>query len=230
VSATLAQSSWDRRHGVGRSGGENATAVSTEFTDAEIEIIKNKWRDTHPRIKSLWYALKNAIERAVQNKKPDKPERVRVGCPIEIWCDDAPALYIKLPSGRVLTYPKARYTYMAGGLRGVVSQGEEGDQEGVVFMDNASGAWRLTRMYGGLATENIVQAIARDLLAEAMLRIDAAGYKIITHVHDECVIEVPIKDAERVKPIFTELMMQSPSWAEGLPIVVNSWVNKRYTK
>ena len=202
--------------------------LSTNFTDKEIEVIRDKWRETHPRVKSFWYASKNAIECAVQSENELK--RIRKGCAIEIWCDEAPALHILLPSGRCLIYPKSRFTYISPGNRSIVNQGEEGDPKGVVFMDNASGAWRPTRMYGGLATENIVQAIARDLLAEAMLRIDAAGYKIITHVHDECVIEVPIKDAERIKPIFTELMMQSPSWAEGLPIVVNSWVNRRYTK
>jgi DNA polymerase len=230
--ATAAEAQWREAHRSGRGAGEVLAefkgSAETSFTDEQIEEIKNKWREAHPRIKSFWYAAKKAIETAVQHK--NEVRGIRQGCPIEIWCDNGPVLQIKLPSGRCLTYPHARYTYTKYDRFGAVDQGEDGDPEGVVFMDNSAGAWRLTRMYGGLATENIVQGIARDLLAEAMLRIDAAGYRIVTHVHDECVIEVPIKDAKRAEKHFTELMMQSPDWAGDLPIRVNSWCGPRYTK
>lgn len=79
--------------------------------------------------------------------------------------------------------------------------------------------------------ENIVQGIARDLLAEAMVRVEDEGFVICLHVHDECIIEVPEKKlTRRLVKRFAELMMTLPPWAEGLPVVVKPWVNDRYTK
>ena len=82
--------------------------------------------------------------------------------------------------------------------------------------------------YGGLWTENIVQAIARDLLVEAMLRIEAAGYPIVLHVHDEIVCEVPIGFGSTEE--FTRLMTRKPAWALELPIAASAWTGPRYCK
>ena len=82
--------------------------------------------------------------------------------------------------------------------------------------------------YGGLWTENIVSGIARDLLAEAMLRIEAAGYPIALHVHDEIVCEVPEGFGSTEE--FTRLMIQPPSWALTLPIAASAWIGARYAK
>jgi DNA polymerase bacteriophage-type len=216
--------------GFGFQGGVKAYrkfAPDTEFSDEEIDDIKNKWRRKHPRIVNLWHQLNSAMYRAV--RRPGEVQTV-LGR-IEIVCDDQPVLWMTLPSGRRLSYPHARIARTYQPHPGVIVESTTGwGQEGVVFMDNTSGKWQLTRMYGGLATENAVQAIARDLLRDAMLRVDAAGYEIVTHVHDECVIEVPIKQAEKIKPKFTKLMMQSADWADGLPVVVNAWINPRYLK
>jgi DNA polymerase bacteriophage-type len=75
-----------------------------------------------------------------------------------------------------------------------------------------------------------VQGIARDLLAEAMLRMDIAKLDIVTHTHDECVAEVPKKDIARIKPKFTKLMTTVPEWGKGIPIVATPWVSERYVK
>ena len=82
--------------------------------------------------------------------------------------------------------------------------------------------------YGGLWTENVVSGIARDLLAEAMLRIEAAGYPIVLHVHDEIVAEVPIGFGSLDE--FTHLMTRKPAWALDLPIAATAWSGTRYCK
>lgn len=235
-SDTQVQAVWQAEHNT-RSGSEAAAVaaavaanVNINFTDEEIEEIKVKWRAAHPRICSLWHNLKNAIEYAVDRKyTEDDPAVVRDR--IRIWFEGG-FMWIELPGGRRLAYPHARYgrSMPMGKKSKFVTFGTKWGPEGVVFKDNASGAWNDTRMYGGLATENIVQAIARDLLAEAMLRAKAAGFEIVAHVHDEIVIEVPERQAEFAKARFVKLMSQSPTWADGLPIKVKAWINKRYMK
>ena len=124
------------------------------------------------QIKRFWYAVDRAAWTAVR----ERGRVVRCG-PVAFKSDGA-FLQLKLPSGRKLSYPQPRII------------GDEREQH-VVFSDNADGQFKDCRngqgAYGGLWTENIVSGIARDLLAEAMLRIEAAGYPIVLHVHDEIV-------------------------------------------
>src|SRR5262249_51285920 len=129
-------------------------------------------------------------------------------------------LLLKLPSGRKLAYPFARTKLL------------DPQHGAVIFADNSDGQFRNCRngagAYGGLWTENIVSAIARDLLAEAMLRLEDAGYPIVLHVHDEIVCEVPEGFVSTDK--FTRLMTQRPSWAWDLPIAASAWTGSRYCK
>ena len=101
-----------------------------------------------------------------------------------------------------------------------------------MFTDNAAGQFKDCRngngAYGGLWTENVVSGIARDLLAEAMLRIEAAGYPIVLHVHDEIVAEV--SESVGSTDEFTHLMTRKPAWALDLPIAAEAWTGRRYTK
>jgi len=146
------------------------------FTDDEVKAFIHGWRQAHPNIKQLWYRLDKAAWIAVQGRG----RVVRCGV-VRFRCDGV-FLQLTLPSGRVLSYPQPRII------------GDEHEQH-VVFADNAAGQFQDCRhgqgAYGGLWTENVVSGIARDLLADAMLRIEAAGYPIVLHVHDEIVAEVP---------------------------------------
>ena len=138
---------------------------------------------------------------------------------IDLKCTGA-FLQLKLPSGRKISYPQPR-----------IIEDKRGKHR-VVFADNAAGQFVDCRFgqgaYGGLWTENIVSGIARDLLAEAMLRVEAAGYPIVLHVHDEIVCEVPIGFGSTEE--FTRLMTRKPAWALELPIAASAWTGPRYCK
>jgi DNA polymerase bacteriophage-type len=184
-----------------------------QFTDAEVEAFKTEWRAAHPEIKRIWNRLDRAAWTAVQ-----KRGRI-VRCNVVRFICDAMFLRMILPGGRTISYPHPRII------------GDDIEQR-VVFSDNAAGRFVDCKngkgAYGGLWTENVVQGIARDLLADAMLRVEAAGYPIVLHVHDEAVAEVP-ENFGSVED-FTRLMVCKPAWALDLPIAAKAWTDKRYTK
>jgi len=198
----------------GYMGGVNAfRKFSDEFTDDEIKTFNANWRAAHPAIKRFWYDVDRAALTAVR-------ERGRViRCGSIAFKNTGAFLLLKLPSGRKISYPQPR------------AVGDEQRQH-VLFADNAAGQFKDCRnsngAYGGLWTENVVSGIARDLLAEAMLRIEAAGYPIVLHVHDEIVAEVP--DGFGRLDEFTKLMTRKPAWALDLPIAAKAWTSKRYMK
>ncbi len=183
------------------------------FSDEEVEQFKKEWRAAHPQIKRFWYDLDRAAWSAVR----ERGRVFRCG-PVAFRCD-ATFLQLKLPSGRKLSYPRPRII------------GDDREQH-VVFADNGAGQFRDCRhgqgAYGGLWTENVVSAIARDLLAEAMLRVEAAGYPIVLTIHDEIVCEVPIGFGSIEE--FTRLMIRKPAWALELPIAASAWTGPRYVK
>jgi len=133
---------------------------------------------------------------------------------------DGMFLRMRLPSGRRLAYP---FPQLRADDRGNLA---------VVFMDNAGGKWTECRgghgAYGGTWIENAVQAVARDLFAASMLRLEAAGYEIVLHVHDEIVAEVP--DDFGTAEQFLQILTASPSWADGLPIAAKVRSGQRFCK
>jgi DNA polymerase bacteriophage-type len=215
----------------GYQGGLNAWRKfePERFTDDEVQQFKNEWRAAHPKIKHFWYDIDRAAWTAVR-------ERGRVvSCGrVAFKCTGA-FLFLKLPSGRKLAYPQPRIEI------------EDARNQVVVFADNAAGQFKDYRhgngAFGGVWAENVVSGIARDLLAEAMLRIEAAGYPIVLHVHDELVCEVPSFGqtdhgswiSSSTSPLlnldeFTRLMTCKPAWALELPIAASAWTGSRYAK
>ncbi len=199
----------------GYQGGLNAWRKfePEKFTDAEVETLKTEWRAAHPAIKRFWHNIDRAALLAVR----ERGQIVRCSR-IDLKSTGA-FLQLKLPSGRKLSYPQPRII-------------TEGDKHRVVFADNAAGRFADCRNgqggYGGLWVENIVSGIARDLLAAAMLRVEAAGYPIVLHVHDELVAEVA--DGFGSTEEFTRLMTCKPAWALELPIAASAWTGPRYCK
>jgi DNA polymerase len=185
-----------------------------KFTDAEVETFKTEWRAAHPKIKRFWRDIDRATVLAVR----ERGQIVRCGR-VDMKYIGA-FLQLRLPSGRKLSYPQPRIIE------------DDRHEHRVVFTDNAAGQFTDCRhghgAYGGTWTENIVSGIARDLLADAMLRIEAAGYEIVLHVHDELVAEVPISFGSTEE--FTRLMTRKPAWALELPIAASAWTGTRYCK
>jgi DNA polymerase len=182
-------------------------------TDEQVKQFVQDWRAAHPRIKQFWYDLDRAAWDAVHERG-----RVVVCGPIAFRCTGA-FLFLKLPSGRTLAYPHPRIKV-------------SGEHTAVAFMDNTAGRWAECRggagAYGGTWSENVTQAISRDLLTAAMLRIEGAGFPIVLTVHDEIVCEVPEGSADIEK--FTRLMTHVPGWAPTLPIAAKAWTGTRYCK
>jgi DNA polymerase bacteriophage-type len=178
--------------------------------DAQVEKFKDAWRGAHPNVVRFWFALEDAAIAAVH--LPGEVAR----CGRVAFKHIEGALYLRLPSGRLLAYPDAR-----------IERNRDGRKR-VVFMDNANGNWLKDSLYGGKLCENVVSATARDLLSAAMVRIDAAGFGICLHVHDELVVEVP--EGQVDLKYFTKLMTELPPWAEGLPLAAKAWSGRRYVK
>jgi DNA polymerase bacteriophage-type len=183
-------------------------------TEEEIERRKQAWRAAHQHTVQFWYALDKAAITAVRY-----PGTIPSVKRITFKCDDT-FLRMKLPSGRQLAYPFPKLKTNSRGNT-VVS-----------FMDNELGKWVETRhgqgAYGGTWTENAVQAVARDLFAAAMPRLEAANYKIVLHVHDEIVAEVA--DGFGSADEFLKIITTPPAWAEGLPIAAKVRNGQRFCK
>lgn len=186
--------------------------VSEELAQSAIAT----YRSVYSEIRDLWRHTELAATNAIRYGKPVTAGKVT-------WFMHDGNLHCKLPSGRSLTYRKAR-------LRAKETPWGGESYELVYYGSREKGAkWVEIDTYGGKLVENITQAIARDLLAEAMLRLEDAGYDIVMHVHDEVVCEVPDNSTKSLSE-YEAIMAQVPTWAEGMPIDVEGWVGKRFKK
>lgn len=191
-----------------------ASNYRVEVPDAQAEEIKVSWRKKHPATTRFWYALEKSAIDAVEN-----PGTV-VTCGRFSFRVGGSFLWLRLPSGRSLCYPYPSVVEREvpwGGTRPGVSY------KGV---DSFTRKWTDCSAYSGLLAENVTQAVARDVMAEAMLRLDEEGYRIVGTIHDEVVAETTDTTIDRFLAIMTEL----PSWAEGLPLAAGGWIGGRYRK
>src|SRR5262249_21148402 len=125
-------------------------------------------------------------------------------------------LILTLPSGRSITYPEAR----------LVAGKYEGGDPDVQFMDNAYKQWRPFRGWFGIFVENVVQGVARDLLAAAIERFETRRISVVLHVHDELVAEVPIGTLSEAE--FLAILLEAPAWADDLPLAGTVWSGSHY--
>jgi DNA polymerase len=202
----------------GFQGGLNAWRKfePDKFTDAEVETFKTEWRAAHPATVKFWYEIDRAAVLAVR----ERGQVIRCGR-IDLKSNGA-FLLLRLPSSRKIAYPMPR----------LITESRGRKRQRVVFSDNAAGQFKDCRngqgAYAGTWTENIVSGIARDLLAAAMTRVESRGYRVVMHVHDEIICEVPIGFGSVEE--FRSLMTRKPAWALELPIAASAWTGPRYCK
>lgn len=198
----------------GYGGGSGALismgALDMGLKEDELPDIISSWRDANPEIVKFWYAVEKA---AIETVKDHNDRSVgRIGFQFS-----ANTLWIVLPSGRRLAYIKPRLQPNRFGRMALTFEGL-----------GANNKWVRGETYSGKLTENITQATARDLLAEAMRRIELAGLGIVGHVHDEVILEVP-KGQYTVDDVCS-IMNQNPKWAEDLPLSSAGYTGAWYYK
>lgn len=182
------------------------------LTETDMEHTVSLWREKSPNIVNFWYRIDKAVIDAVKNGTTTVVNYVEVGRTKDYF-------YILLPSGRKLYYNNPTITQNKWGRDSVAFRGLD-DKNNYVWIET----------YGGKLTENIVQAIARDILAIAMLRLYKAGFKIVMHVHDEVVAEAPEELAEEKLKEMCHLLGLPISWAKLLPLNAEGFTSKYYKK
>lgn len=183
------------------------------LSDEELQEIVNSWRKASPRIKQLWYDVDTA---AIEAVRENRVVTLHHGV---VFSYRKGILFLRLPSGRRLAY-----------VRPKIEVEPEFNREGLTYegSEQTSGKWTRLRTYGGKLVENIVQAIARDCLAAAMTRLEAEGYQIVMHIHDEVVIECPADacDLDNV----CRIMGRPIDWVPGLILTADGYVTDYYKK
>jgi len=178
--------------------------------EEELKGLVQSWRTANPHIVNYWYEIDGAVKAAVKERKMTKVGMVTVYY-------QSGMLKIALPSGRVLSYVRPRMTVNRFGSESVSYEGVGTNRK-----------WTRIESYGAKFCENIVQATARDVLAEAMLRLEKKGFDIVCHIHDEVVLEVP-EGTSSVEEV-NEIMAVCPDWCEGLPLKAAGFESSFYKK
>lgn len=180
------------------------------LSEAEMSGIVDRWRKANPAITKLWKDYNTLALRAISNAGGEHTHESGV-----TFRKKGIDLCIELPSGRELIYHKVRMN------------GNKIQYEGV---NSVTKQWNWLDTYGGKIVENVVQAIARDLLLHSMFQLDAKGYNIAMHVHDEVVCEVPTEIGGEELENILAIMGQGPAWSKGLPLGAEGYTCNYYKK
>ena len=205
---------------LGYQGGSNALiamgALNMGLSEEELPDIVHRWRSANPRIRDLWYAVEEAALAAMQTAQPQAIYNLIFNLESDIVYGQN-FLTVQLPSGRKLYYP-----------RPFLKENQFGKMAIHYYtVGQQTRKWEVTSTYGGKMTENIVQAIARDCLAETLRRIDAKGLQVVFHVHDEVIIDAPMDTT--VEEI-CDLMAEPIPWAPGLILKGAGFESNYYMK
>lgn len=188
-------------------------AIRMGLQEEELPDIVQRWRASNKRIVDLWYSIERhaaeCIEYGVISSLP---------CGIS-FSRDTERMMVTLPSGRKLFYLKPQMIPDERNFKRIYFMGQ----------NQKNRKWELLPTYGGKLTENIVQAVARDCLANAMVNLHTAGYRINFHIHDEVILEIPKGGRQSLEEAIS-LMCRPPAWAEGLPLNADGFTGDYYKK
>lgn len=195
-------------------GAMKAMDREGKIPEEELQGIVDAWRAANPTIPKLWRTCEMAAKTAIREHRT---VRIRHGIAFSYVNGN---LFVKLPGGRKLCYWGTR-----------LRQDDMTGRETIVYMgvNQTTKQWQETETYGGKLVENIVQATARDCLAVAMTRVAALGYKIVMHVHDEMIVDVPISDKDALT-VINKCMADPIDWAPGLPLKGDGYETPFYMK
>lgn len=195
----------------GYGGGVGALkAMGAKMPEDEMQPLVDAWRAANPNIVAFWSAL-DRVARTVIRRKTS----ARIGKVALYWQDDK--MFMRLPSGRNLCYQSPHFT-----------ENRFGSDAIGYYAPNATGQMVVQETFGGKLAENATQAIARDILAHALLTLEKNGYPVVFHVHDESVIEKPIGQGSLEEAC--RLMAIAPDWAEDLPLRADGYECAYYQK
>ena len=195
----------------GYGGGVGALkAMGAKMPEKEMQPLVDAWRAANPNIVAFWGALDRAARTVIRRKTS-----ARVGKVILYWQDDK--MFMRLPSGRNLCYQSPHFT-----------ENRFGSDAIGYYAPNAAGQMVVQETFGGKLAENATQAIARDILAHALLMLEKSGYPVVFHVHDEAVIEMPIGQGSLEEAC--RLMAITPDWAKDLPLRADGYECAYYRK
>ena len=195
----------------GYGGGVGALkAMGAKMAEEEMQPLVDAWRAANPNIVAFWNALDRAAKTVIRRKTS-----ARVGKVVLYWQDDK--MFMRLPSGRNLCYQSPHF-----------AENRFGSDAIGYYAPNAAGQMVVQETFGGKLAENATQAIARDILAHALLTLEKNGYPVIFHVHDEAVIEMPIGQGALEEAC--RLMAIAPDWAKDLPLRADGYECAYYRK
>lgn len=200
---------------LGYQGGAGALkamgALDMGLEEDELKGLVKSWRDANPNITAFWSNSQRSAIRAIKSGKPQRSNGL-------VFYMKRGYLMVRLPSGRDIAYRDARTATNSWGATVIEFQGLDINRK-----------WSAVKTYGGKLVENIVQATARDLLGVSMERLEEQGYKIVAHVHDEIILEVPADEHDHLKDI-EDIMSLPVDWAEGLNLNSDGFVSPFYMK
>lgn len=188
-----------------------------KIPEDELQAAVDQWRAANPHTVRLWREMEHAAKMAINHHRVVRLDRC-----LEISYDDG-NMFIRLPSGRQIAYWDARIeTDPTNGRDKITYAGTNPETH----------RWERAGTYGGKLTENVTQAVARDCLADAMVRVADEGYEIAMHIHDEIVVDVPggRDEAEAALERINQIMGTPPNWAQDLPLKGAGYVTPYYVK
>lgn len=191
----------------GAVGAMKKMDTSGSVPEDEMQGIVTQWRAESPKIVRMWRDCQDAAVSVIRGNQPKRVLRSLQGTEFYVkLVDGTPVLFILLPSGRPIAYwdPKVMDTEM-------------GPRITYMTQNQTTRKWERCETYGGKLTENIVQSVARDCLAEKMKLLESMGYPIVFHVHDELILDVPREDKEAAA-LVDRIMGEPIDWAPGLPL------------